>query len=73
MEFSKDVFAARLRAKRAEADLSQELLAEMAGVGADTVVKYEGGLRVPGSDTLMKLAEALGCSPDHLLGWPDVA
>lgn len=70
MEFSKDVFAARLRSKRAEADLSQEALAEKAGINKDTIVKYEGALRVPGSDTLVKLAEALCCTPDQLLGWP---
>lgn len=73
MGFSKAVFASRLRSKRAEADLSQETLAEKAGVNKDTIVKYEGGARVPGSDTLVKLAEALGCSPDYLLGWPDAA
>lgn len=70
MEFCKDVFAARVRSKRAEVDLSQDALAEKAGVSADTVVKYEGGLRVPGSDTLVKLAQALGTTPDYLLGWP---
>ena len=73
MGFDKELFAARLRGKRAEADLSQIELATKAGVNKDTVAKYEAAARIPSTETLVKLAEALGCTPDNLLGWPDAA
>ena len=69
MGFSKDALAAKLRGKRAEADLNQTQAAERAGVSTVTIVRYENGDTVPDAGVLFKLAEAYGCSPNDLFGW----
>lgn len=57
---------ARLRIAR---DLSQEQLAEAAGVGVDTVARIEQGKRTQSRPaTLRNLAQALGVTVDMLLG-----
>jgi transcriptional regulator with XRE-family HTH domain len=55
-------FAQRLKALRAEAALSQAVLARRAGVGASTLRQFEYGLREPTYGTLVKLAQGLGVS-----------
>ena len=34
-------------------------------------LSYENGIYVPGTDKLAAIAEALGVTPNDLLGWPD--
>ncbi len=53
-------FAANLRMLRAEADLSQEVLALRADVHRSQISLMESGERLPRLDTLVKLAGALG-------------
>lgn len=70
--FDKKVFSSRLRAKRAELDLTQGALAERAGLSASAIVQYEDDGNagyVPGADKVWALAEALGCTPGWLMGW----
>lgn len=67
--FSKDVFAANLRAERARLDISQEELAERSGVSTAAVLSYENGTYVPGADKVCALAEVLGVTPNDLCGW----
>lgn len=69
--FDKTVFATKLRRKRRDRDISQVALAEKVGLSQDAIVKYESGGYVPGSDKVYALAEALGCTPNELMGWPD--
>jgi transcriptional regulator with XRE-family HTH domain len=57
----------RLREWRQRRLLSQEELAQKAGVGVTTVVRIEGGMGARLS-TLRKLATALEVTPDQLLG-----
>ena len=52
----------RLRAVRERKALTQDELAELAGVSRQTVVKIEGGLE-PRPPTIRKLAQALGVEP----------
>ena len=54
--FSKDVFAANLRAERS-------------GVSTAAVLSYENGAYVPGADKVCALAEVLGVTPNDLCGW----
>ena len=57
----------RLREWRQRRLLSQEELAQKAGIGVTTVVRIEGGQGARLS-TLRKLADALEITPDQLLG-----
>lgn len=67
--FSKDVFAANLRAERARSDLSQEELATRSGISTAAVLSYENGTYVPGADKVCAIAEVLGVTPNDLCGW----
>ena len=69
MAFDKSVFAAKLRGKRAEMDISQDELARRSGVSQASIFKYEDGSSMLGADKLFALAEALGCTPNDLMGW----
>lgn len=69
MKFSKDEFGANLRAARARANISQEQLANKAGISAASIFGYENGLMVPGVDKAYAIAQALGCTPNDLIGW----
>lgn len=69
MLFDKDVFAAKLRARRAEMDMTQEELADRSGVAVTGIVNYESGGSGATLDTACKLAEALKCTPNDLIGW----
>lgn len=69
MVFSKEVFAANLRAARAALDMSQEELAKAAGVSKDAIVKYERGGYTPGADKVIAICRVVGKSPNELMGW----
>lgn len=75
MKYDKDVFAARIRMRRAELGMTQEELSELSGISMPTICIYEGGsdgLRggfVPGADRLCALAHALRTTPNYLVGW----
>jgi len=65
-------FAANLCQVRGEAGLSQEEVGRLASLHRTEVGLLERGARVPRIDTVIKLAAALGVSPDRLLagiGW----
>lgn len=51
--------------------LTQTELAEKIGGNQNQVKNYELGKRVPNSDTLARIARALECSADYLLGLTD--
>jgi transcriptional regulator with XRE-family HTH domain len=60
-------FAANLKRLRREAAQSQEDLAFRAGVHRTQISLLEGGERMPRVETLVKLAGALGITPNDLL------
>ena len=70
MDFNR-VFASKLRGKRAEADISQTELADVLGVSATSVFRWEDGITVPSFRTVYDLAEVLGCTPNDLCPAPD--
>ena len=60
----------RIRQKRREAGITQEQLAEMAGISVAFVGHIERGTRVLSVETLLRLCLALEMSADDLLGLP---
>jgi len=66
-------FGSLLRRARRAAGLSQEALAERAGISVDAVSALERGLsRAPHQDTLELLAEALQLSAEERMQWEQV-
>ena len=65
---TKQTFARRLRALRAERKLSRAELAERAGTTAPVYARYERGERAPTVDTAHALARALDVTLDYLVG-----
>lgn len=64
----------RIRERRLSAGMSQEALAEKAGISPNTVSRIEGGLTEMYVETFRKLAHALNADAGDLLcreGWPD--
>lgn len=47
---------------------SQGAAARAAGIDQATYNLYENGKKLPGRESLIKLANAFGCRVDHLLG-----
>ena len=58
----------RIRSRRIKLCLSQEALAEKAGISANTVSRIEGGQMSMGIGTFIKLVQALDTDADSLLG-----
>lgn len=58
----------RIRNCRLEAHLSQETLAERAGISANTVSRIEGGQTAMSIETFRKLVRILGADANVILG-----
>ena len=57
----------RLKLVRQRKALTQQQLAERAGVNRVTIVRLEGGEDQPFPTTVRKLADALGVDPEDLM------
>ena len=64
-------FKARLKAARKQANLTQDELADKAGISVVTLSKLETGVNRPAFDILLALSLALKRSPNDLIGWHD--
>jgi len=60
-------FGERVREVRLERDMTQEALAEAAGLHPTFVSNVERGYRVPTLVTVLRLAMGLGVEPDKLV------
>ncbi len=67
MFFNSVSFGQQLRKLRLEHHLTQEQLAEQIDVGFQFIGLLERGCRVPSVDTVLRLCNALNCTPDFLL------
>lgn len=63
-------FAHRLKVARAEAQVTQRELAELTGIHHTQIAKYETGSNVPNIEIARKIALALDCTIDSLVGLP---
>ncbi len=63
-------FGPRLRELRAKAGLSQAALAERCGVRQASVAEYERGTSLPTWPNVVRLALALGATPDSFTAAP---
>lgn len=57
-----------LRAIRKEKKMTQKALSERANVNRINISQYEIGVKNPNLTTVQKLASALGCTIEELLG-----
>lgn len=60
-------FGRKVRAARTAAELTQEALAEAAGLHPTLISNVERGYRVPSVPTLLRLAKGLGVRPSELV------
>lgn len=60
----------RIRAYRESNKMSQEELGKKVGLSKNSIYLYEKGERIPQSDNLIKIADALHITPNLLLGIP---
>jgi uncharacterized Tic20 family protein len=64
--------AIKIKDLRTRKGFSQEQLSEESKLSLRTIQRVEKGESVPRGDTLIKLTQALGVTPDDLLEWTDV-
>lgn len=61
----------RLKELRVARGMSQRELAELAGITQRAISSYESGERRPTGETLLRIAQIFGVSPEYLMGWSD--
>lgn len=61
----------RMQALRKKAGLTLKQLGLAVNKAESTISQYESGRREPDNETLMRIADVLGCSVDYLLGRED--
>ena len=64
--------AIKVKDLRTRKGFSQENLSEESKLSLRTIQRIEKGETVPRGDTLIKLTQALGVTPDDLLEWADI-
>jgi len=68
VELNEKIIRKRIKECREATDLSQKELADLVDVTPSAVNQYEKGEKTPSTETLIKLAKALGVATDYLLG-----
>lgn len=63
-----NIIGENIKAIREKRQMTQDELAETAGVHRVTLAKYETGKSIPGADVLGRIAKALHVKADRLLG-----
>lgn len=63
-----ELFGGRLRAIRQKRGMTQQALAEVAGMSLTYISNMEHGLKVPSLTTILRLAVALDCKVMDLVG-----
>lgn len=68
----KATFAARLKQAMAQTNMCQTQLSRATGIGKTSISQYLSGKNIPQDNNVDKLAKALNCSADYLLGVEDL-
>ena len=71
MEYKPEVLGNKIKTRRKEKGLSQEVLGNQVGVSAKQISSYEHGYQLPPTNTLFNLCNALDCELGYLLGDPE--
>lgn len=71
MKDCRQIFRKSLKVQMAKADVSAEQLALKANVSVDSVRQYLRGETAPLFETVIKIASALGCTPNDLANQRD--
>lgn len=66
-----EIFSLRLESARKNRKMSQQDVGDMAGIHPSHISRMEGGKQRPMLETVYRLATALSCSSDYLLGLSD--
>lgn len=64
--------AIKIKDLRNRKGFSQEQLSEEAKLSLRTIQRIENGESIPRGDTLIKLTQALGVTPDNVLEWAEI-
>lgn len=67
-KFKIDKLGKHLLVKREQRGYSQEELGELSGIANTMICRFEKGRSRPNIENLVRLAEALNCTTDYLLG-----
>ncbi len=67
-EYRFSIFGNRLKVLREEQGLKQGQFADMIGITRQSMSNYESGKHSPDVDVIVKMAHALNCSTDYLMG-----
>ena len=67
--FTSSKIAERIKETAKEKNITAKEMLEIAGVGFNTITHMKTSY--PRTDTLIKIADVLGCSTDYLLGRTD--
>lgn len=73
MRLDRSYMSAQIRAERARLNMTQEQLGDEVDVSAATISLWENGCMTPGIESVMRLSEVFGITPNDLLGWPGAA
>lgn len=73
MAYSKEVAARHLKAHMALAGVTVKELASKTAVSADTINNILHRKTVPTMETVCEIADALGCTPNDVCGFNEVA
>lgn len=72
MEYNGKIVAERIKTRRQECNLTQNALANNAGINVTTLISIEQNKTKPRTETIMILSDALNCEVGYLLGEYDL-
>jgi DNA-binding XRE family transcriptional regulator len=67
MKTQQQTLASRIKISRIDNELSQQELADLAGVDRKTINRIENGHFSPSMDTYLRICKSLGVKPSQLL------